>query len=157
VLFFLFKDLIIQGMVVFVMQQIVVLMQEERKDKPAAEFMRENLKEVLENTVEIHIRYLDALGNESMSDADIVLVPVYAMLYEIKDYVKGNRDNILLATRTLSKTSLENITSIPPNETVLVINKTPETTRDMLRLLYQLGIMHLNFIPYESSYNHEHC
>ncbi len=137
------------------MKKIIILMRNGQKDRCAAKFISDNLNEVLENTVTIQIMYLDEIKTSHLLEADIILVPVYNMLYEIKDYFHGEWDNILLATRTLSKDAWNHIKEIPAKENVLVVNKTKETTLDMLRLLYQLGIMHLNFVPYQDGYSYQ--
>ena len=132
------------------MKKIIILMQQEKRDRVVADFMKHNLEEVLENTVQIQILYIENLENTRLPEADIILVTIYNLIYKIRDNFQGEWEEILLAGRTLSREALQKINRIPEGEDVLVVNKSQETTRDMLHLFYQLGVMHLNFIPFDS-------
>ena len=49
---------------------------------------------------------------------------------------------------TFSKKNLQQITSIPENEKVLLVNLNEPMAQEAITKLIQLGINHINFIPY---------
>ena len=53
--------------------------------------------------------------------------------------------------RSISKTKLKDVLAIPKNSRVLVVNDTEENAEEMVYMLYELGIGHLQLIPYAPS------
>ena len=130
------------------MRRIAVLMRNEAQDRPAAEYIRDDLREVMDDRFEIVLLYRDDSPEEEYARADVILVPVFSVIQDIRNIIHDDLDRILFASRTLSKQALEEIMAIPPGENVVVLNRHFDTTMDMLRLLYQLGVMHLKLTPY---------
>lgn len=131
------------------MKKIVILMNHFKIDRPVAEFIQMNLYEViLPEEAQITTLYLDQFESESLDDTDLILLSSPKMLHELGFYLKDRLDKVLFMTRTLSRESLRRIREIPAQTEVLVHNASQETTNDLIQLFYQLGIMHLKFIPY---------
>ncbi|MCR5370538.1 MAG: sigma 54-interacting transcriptional regulator [Clostridium sp.] len=126
-------------------------MRNEAEDGKAAEFIRGNLREVMDDRFEIVLLYRDDSPEEEYAAADLILVPVFSLLQDIRGIIHDDLDRILFASRTLSKYALEKVMAIPPGENVVVLNRHFDSTNDMLRLLYQLGVVHLNLTPYSDN------
>ena len=55
---------------------------------------------------------------------------------------------VIIITRTVTEEMIYHLYDIPNGTNVLVVNDTRETTEDTVSMLYQLGVRHLNLIPY---------
>ncbi|GAU78939.1 sigma-54-dependent Fis family transcriptional regulator [Fusibacter sp. 3D3] len=117
-------------------------------------FLRNNLKIVFENQVDIHFYYLNLLTDDVYIEEDVVLVMTEERAVKAQKYLKDNKAIIVLR-RTVKEDALYPIFKIPPKTKVLVVNDTVETTLETVTLLYQIGIDHLNLIPYESGMVYE--
>lgn len=131
------------------MKKIVIIERWKHIDLPVAESLKQNLYDVLGNQFLIEDKYLDEIKDEEKIDADIILVPVYSVLPQILDKIQYIEKKILLATRTFYKLSLERLSKIPAKTDVLVVNASFETANDVVTLLYEHGIYHLNLIAYD--------
>lgn len=132
------------------MKKITIVMREKKLDEQVADFIKNNLIEVFEDYFEINTIFLDHFDEEYLMCSDVILVTVLSILSKINNTLKcDKKNNILLASRTLSRKSLSVINSIPENSNVLVVNTSLETAYDTMTLLYQLGVSHLNFTVYD--------
>lgn len=134
------------------MKRITVVLQREEQDREIGELLRHNLQEVLEDHVLIEVVFLDQLKDDySFEYSDIVLVLIFDTLYKLKNKLHGNDNKIVLASRTLTQEVVNQINEIPPDTNVLVVNNAQESTHELLMLLYQLGIIHLNLVSYDKN------
>lgn len=102
---------------------------------------------VFENSVIIKNYFLDELKLNDEINGDVILVMLEKKLIEIKKFLRDN-DNLVVIGRTIQEKSAYDILNIPSKTKVLVVNDCYETTLQTLSLLYQLGINHLQLIPY---------
>lgn len=132
------------------MKKIVILLEEKTQDYAAGIFIKENLVEVLENAVNIDILFLSDIKNVDFSETDLFLVMVPRLLHKLYDSIQDDdcKEKVLLVSRTLSESALAKINAIPARERVLVVNRLRETTADLIQLLYELEVIHLDFVPY---------
>ena len=132
------------------MKKIVILLEEKIQDYAAGVFIKDNIIEVLEDTVSIDVLFLSDMKELSFSETDLFLVMVPQLLHKIYDYIQTEqcREKVLLVSRTLSKSALAKINAIPAGERVLVVNRLRETTADLIKLLYELEVIHLDFVPH---------
>jgi len=86
------------------------------------------------------------IGLESI-DSDVILVPSYDMFEKIKKYINKDTE-LIFANRTISKTGLKKLESIPEGEEVVLIDESPEMTTNMISVIYQLMGMRLNIKSY---------
>ena len=117
-------------------------------------FLRNNIKIVFGNQIEINFYYLNLLTEEDQIEDDVVLVMTEERAIMTQKYLKDNKPIIVLR-RTVKEDSLYPILKIPHNTKVLVVNDNMETTLETVTLLYQIGIDHLNLIPFESGKNYD--
>lgn len=112
-----------------------------------AVFLKDNLKEIFQGFVNINNYFLSELKEGFVIEDDLVLVMIEERLIDIKDYVK-DISKIIVIERTIREKDIYEIFSIPEGMNVLVVNDNKETTLQIISLLYEIGINHLNFIPY---------
>lgn len=132
------------------MKKIMIVLEEKSQDYPAGIFIRENIYEVLGDTVFIDICYLKDIEVEDFSNADLILVMVPKLLHEIYNRFQNDwgKEKTLLVSRTLNQRALAKILQIPAGERVLVVNRLQDTTDDLIKLLYELEVIHLDLVPY---------
>ncbi len=132
------------------MKELVILLEDRNTDYPVGRFIKDNLREVLEDTVNVHICFLQDMDNFRFADMDLILVMVPTLLYKINSHIcqRYNSDKFLLVTRTLSQEALARVKSIPQGERVLVWNRTADTTSDLINILYELEVIHLDLVAY---------
>ncbi len=137
------------------MKKILIVLEEKSQDYPAGTFIRENIYEVLSDAVSVDICYLQDMRLKDFTDADLILVMVPRLLHEIFNRFHNDwgAEKILLVSRTLDQKALDKIMKIPAGEQVLVVNRTQDTTDDLIKLLYELEVIHLNLVPYYSVKN----
>ncbi|WP_010240719.1 sigma-54 interaction domain-containing protein [Clostridium arbusti] len=112
-----------------------------------AVFLKDNLKEIFGGLVNINNYYISEIEEGFVIEDDLVLVMIEERLIAIKDYVK-DISKIIVIERTIREKEAYKIFSIPEGMDVLVVNDNKETTLQIVSLLYEIGINHLNFIPY---------
>ncbi len=117
-------------------------------DKGLAEFIERNIKDVFDDLVVINKYFLNQLTCEMSIKDDVVLVMSKERTLYARRYIDDN-ENIVVIKRTVKDEDIFKVVEIPPNTDVLVVNDTEEVTLETVSLLYQIGISHLNLIPYE--------
>lgn len=126
------------------------IIEEKTQDYAAGIFIKDNIVEVLEDTVSIDVLFLSDMEEVDFTGTDLFLVMVPRLLHRIYDYIQSRqcREKVLLVSRTLGENALAKINAIPAGERVLVVNRLQETTADLIKLLYELEVIHLDFVPY---------
>jgi transcriptional regulator with PAS, ATPase and Fis domain len=112
-------------------------------------FIQSNLENVFSGYVAIHSYYLSDLKPGDIITDDIVAVTAQSHAMKAQHYISGN-SRIIVLRRTLPNSEIYKITTIPKDTNVLVVNDSPETTSEAVAFLYQIGITHLNLIPYDA-------
>lgn len=112
-----------------------------------AEHIKNNIDLILGDYVEIHNYYLNDLKSDSIDD-DVVVVMIKEMGLHIINQVK-NKDALITIQRTTKSTPLLKVFRIPEGMEVLVVNDRYETTLETITLLYQLGVNHVQLVPYQ--------
>jgi transcriptional regulator with PAS, ATPase and Fis domain len=120
----------------------------DQRDAQLGEVFARDLREVLGCLAEIRNVFFESLGPGARLDDDIVLVTTHDKVMEVQNHVKEAR-RIMVAQRTIRESEAYRIFTIPPGTKVLVVNNLPETTLEMVALLQQLEVNHLQFIPFE--------
>ncbi|WP_035289432.1 sigma 54-interacting transcriptional regulator [Clostridium sp. KNHs214] len=113
-----------------------------------ARFLKDNLKEVLGDFVHINNYYIRELKQEQIIRDQVVLFMIKERALSIKKFI-SSKSKILIIRRTILENEVYKLFSIPDDNNVLVVNDNDETTLETLSLFYELGINHLNLIPYE--------
>jgi len=113
---------------------------------PLGNFLKNNLEAVFTGCVTINNYYFDELKPGDAINDDVVLVMIKSKVLDVKKYV-AESSRIIVVNRTIQASEIYKLFSIPHNTKVLVVNDDPETTLEMVALLCQLEINHLNFVP----------
>lgn len=109
--------------------------------------IRKNIESLLGEYVTVHNYYLSDLPKKSIDD-DVVVVMIKEMGLHVVDQLK-NKDALITLQRTVKSEPLLKVFRIPEGTKVLVVNDTYETTLETMILLYQLGVNHVQLIPYQ--------
>ncbi|MGD9940782.1 MAG: sigma-54 interaction domain-containing protein [Clostridia bacterium] len=120
---------------------------------PVGFFLKENLETVLGGLAEVHNHYLDRQTGDFRIAEDVVIIMAREKALLVKPAVDDAK-KIVLAKRTIRKSEIYRICSIPPGTRVLVVNDTYDTTMEFISLLYQIGIDHLDLVPYDPRHDY---
>lgn len=105
------------------------------------------LEALFEQHVEVSCYALDQDKIDSEIDADLLLISIYPIYVNIKDFVQATTKVIVLGS-TLTETQFLRIREIPTGSRVLLVNYSPEMTVETLALFRQLGLTDYDFISY---------
>ncbi len=111
-------------------------------------YLKENLEKIFENYIIVENYYLSELDAGVKIDADAYIITHETMLYPLKERV-DNYNNIITMYRSISKRHIHEISEIPDGTNVLMVNDSYETAVQTLCSLYELGMNHVNLIPYD--------
>ena len=114
------------------------------------DFIQSNLEEVLDGYVIINNYYLSHLNPGDVINDDIVVITAQSHAMTAQNFISAD-SRIIVLRRTLPSSEIYKIAAIPQRANVLVVNDSLETTSDAVAFLYQIGITHLNLIPYDST------
>ncbi|MEA1974495.1 MAG: sigma 54-interacting transcriptional regulator [Bacillota bacterium] len=117
--------------------------------------IKNNIQRILSNTVIINNYYIDDLNLEDKINEDLIIIMARSRAFKLRNYVK-DKNNIIVANRTFLKSSIEQLSSIPENSDVLVVNDNIETVLESVSTLYSIGIKHINLIPFETGKDYHH-
>ncbi len=120
-----------------------------------ANILKKNIEEVFGKRVHVNNYHINCLNKNSMINDDLVLAMASNRVIKIRDFV-SSPERIIVAQRTFLKSYISPLFSIPVNTDVLVVNDDIETVLDSMSSLYQIGIKHLNLIPYEVGKDYSH-
>jgi len=128
-----------------------------KRNRPSnvGEIIKNNINEVLSSKVIIKNYFIDELDSNVMIKEDLVILMARSRVLKIKENVE-NSDKIIIANRTFLKKSIHQLYKIPKNKDVLVVNDNIETVLETVSTLYNIGIKHINLIPYEKNKNYSH-
>ncbi|MBR5315806.1 MAG: sigma 54-interacting transcriptional regulator [Firmicutes bacterium] len=107
----------------------------------------EELLTVFENTVTISLCFLDEIQPGDISDGDLYLVLYEDRIHQMKKYI-SSLDKVVVLTRTFERKYLDEVYALPSDTDILVVNDSYESTLQTINSLYELGLNHLNLIPY---------
>lgn len=93
--------------------------------------------------------WIDNLDIDNGIDADLVLVSSYDMFKKIKNHINKDSD-IVFASRTISKLGLDKLMNIKADTEVILIDESPQMTEQMISVIYQLGVNHIDLISFWS-------
>lgn len=123
-----------------------------KRNRPnnVGEIIKNNIDEILSSKVKIQNYYIDELDSNVIIDEDLIILMARSRVLKIKKNVL-NPEKIIIAKRTFLKESIHQLYKIPKNKDVLVVNDNIETVLETVSTLYNIGIKHINLIPYEKN------
>lgn len=118
----------------------------------------DDLKFVFEEYVNVKICFLDEIRKGDIDDGDLYLVLYKERVYPMKQYI-SSIDKVIVMARTFERKYLDEVYSLQAGTDVLVVNDSEESTIQTTNSLYELGLNHLNLVPYiekedDGKYNH---
>lgn len=121
-----------------------------RANGDAIEHLRKNLERIFLDYIQIQDFFLDELEDNVVLNADAFIVSHEDMLYPLKNHI-SNFSRIVLMNRSINKKYVKSVLDLPQDTDVLVVNDSYESTIETTYAFYELGIGHVNFIPYDES------
>lgn len=111
-------------------------------------YLKNALEKIFENYIIVENYYLAELEGNFKIDADAYILTEETMLYPLKGRIT-NYNNIIFMYRSIQKNCLYEVSQIPEGTNVLIINDTYETAIQTLCSLYELGMSHINLVPFD--------
>lgn len=128
-------------------KKLISLVFGRRTTQTLAQNLTRDLTLVFGNQIEIEYVYLSGLSENEPIQGDAVLVTYPGLVNRLKTHV-ADMSRVIIISRTVTEETIYRLYDIPKGTSVLVVNDTRDTTDDTVSMLYQLGIRHLNMVPY---------
>ena len=131
----------------------VILFFNDRDNESAISFIYNNIKEVFEDHIELTSRFLSDIDDNEILDADAFLVSPNDAMQNVRPHV-SDFSKVIKITRSPDKEVLNTLSSIPAGSTVLIVNDSYETSLDTTQSFYEVGIGHINMVPFDEGLLH---
>ncbi len=118
-------------------------------------FLNKNLELIFKDKVMIKNYYLNKITEKESIKGDIILVMIDDRVLKIKKYVK-DVSKIITINRSIKQKDIYKLFSLPEGIDVLVVNDNNHTILETISNLCNIGINHLNFIPYNPNEEYRH-
>ena len=125
-----------------------------RRNPAAIAWLDKCLKRVYEDHVDVEDCFMDELAEDVRLSADAFLVINSSLLPKLRRHMSSLK-NVVTMTRSVKKKYLPAILAIPSGTDVLLVNDTLQSSEEMVLMFYELGIGHLNLIPYDKDREQE--
>ena len=129
------------------MKQVAIFYR-DRENQPAIRYIENNLLNVLGDYIQITNYYLDEMPPHQLISADAYLVCYEEMLRFLPNHI-DDFSKVIVITRSIQKKYLKPLANIPKGSNVLFVNDSRKSTLQTIYMIYELGIGHLNLIPYD--------
>ena len=106
----------------------------------------DQLQSLLQGYVDIE-SYASDSGLKGIIKSDLIVISSTLILDEVMPYIDKSCP-IVLARRALNISNIDKLFPIPEGTKALLVNDTPDTAFEVIGLLKELGIDHIEFIPY---------
>lgn len=131
------------------MKQAIILYRNEENIE-AINFIQKNFEEIFGQYISFSNYYLTRLDPHTILKADAFLVRDESILQEAKAFV-DDFSKMIKINRSPARESLKQISSIPAGSNVLLVNDCYESALNTVYSFYEIGVSHINFIPYDST------
>jgi transcriptional regulator with PAS, ATPase and Fis domain len=91
--------------------------------------------------------YASDSGLKGIIKSDLIVISSKLILDEVMPFIDKSCP-IVLARRALNISNIDKLFPIPDGSKALLVNDTPETTLEVIGLLRELGIDHIDLVPY---------
>ncbi|RNB87015.1 PAS domain-containing protein [Brevibacillus fluminis] len=112
----------------------------------------EQLTEVIGDFVHIHDFSLEETIPHVFTDK-LIILSSSAIVDEAAPYI-GEGCKVVVAKRTVNFQNIDKLLFLPDNTQVLYVNDAPETVYESVETLLQLGINHIDYIPFYPGKKH---
>ena len=131
----------------------VIIIYRRRENLNAVDFIKKDLEEIFASHVVFENFFLCDLKEDMLLEADAFLALGEDVFRQVKDHV-DDFSRIIKMNRSPDRTSLNKISKIPANTAVLIVNDTYESSIDTVNSFYEVGISHINMIPFDEELEH---
>lgn len=128
----------------------VILFFNDTDNEGAISFINNDIKEVFEDYIDLSISFLSETPEGTTLDADAFLVSPSDVMDKVKGCV-SDYSKVIQLTRSPGKDVLNMLKDIPSGSTVLVVNDTYENALATTQSFYEIGIGHINLVPYDNT------
>lgn len=126
----------------------VAVIYNNNNNQGVSKYLKNKLEEIFENYIGVENYYLSELDPAVKIDADAYITTNDTMIYSLKNRIT-NYNNIVNMYRSIKKQQLHEILRIPKDTSVLIVNDSYETAVETLCTIYELGMNHINLIPFD--------
>lgn len=109
--------------------------------------LHDQLDQLLGDYVEIHSFAVDE-GLPVLVDETIVVYSSKVIYREANEQANIRSTHTIVGKRTINHEQIDKLFDIPENSNVLLVNDDFDETVDFIESLYQLGINHIQFVPF---------
>jgi transcriptional regulator with PAS, ATPase and Fis domain len=127
----------------------VAFIYRNRENQEVITYLENTLYHIFEGYIEIRSYFIDELLPNEQIEADAYLIVYEDMIYQLRNHI-SNFHKIILLGRSIRKEYLQAMLEIPKDTKVLIVNDTYKTAIQTTYTIYELGISHLNLIPYNN-------
>ena len=116
----------------------------------ASEATKNDLCRQLSSLLEGYMRvegYATESGIKGIVRADLIVLSSKMMVSEAKDYIDP-KCRVIIANRSLNLENIDKLFRIPKGADILLVNDEIENAEEVVKLLKEVGIDYLNYIPY---------
>ena len=133
------------------MKTICVIYDDYSSNYPAVQHNEQVLNSIFENYATVKSYDLRLLKDNEVLEGDAFLLSKQQLLSPLRHHIV-NFKKVILMERNILKKGITDVLNIPADSDVLVVNDSYESCTSTVYELYELGINHLNLIPYDSSH-----
>ncbi len=131
----------------------VTIVYHNDSNQNAMDFVKSNLEEVFGQYIVFTNCFLSDLAPGTKLSADAFLVFGDQIHSALKEYVE-DFSKVIQIRRSPDRNSLKDISKIRAGTTVLIVNDSYESALNTTHSFYEIGVGHINMVPYDSSIAH---
>ncbi len=137
------------------MKKVIILYRNSKDsvNTPASEFIYDNLRSVFSDYAVFENCFMADLKENEILHADAFLAVDARVFQKAKECV-ADFSNVIKMGRSIEQSVLITLQDIPADTNVLVVNDSYSTAVNTVNMFYELGISHLNFVPFDKELAH---
>lgn len=137
------------------MKKVIILYRNAKAfvNTRASEFIYNNLHSVFGEYIAFESCFMADLEENETLHADAFLAVDARVFQKAKEYV-ADFSNVIKMNRSIEQSALITLQNIPADTNVLVVNDSYSTAVNTVNMFYELGISHLNFVPFDKKLEH---
>lgn len=105
------------------------------------------LETVFGSQVEISVYAFDKMPVDRKLEVDLAVISIYPVYVAVEQYLKPEMPVVIINT-TITQAQYDQIMAVPAGERVMIVNYSREMTIETLAQFKNLGIRHIELIPY---------
>ena len=130
-----------------------ILLYRNDENPEAIRYIQENFEEIFGRYITFHNCYIDQLQPGALLEASAFLLRDESLLQEAKSFV-DDFSKMIVVGRSPRREALKLLSGIPAGTSVLLVNDSYETTMSTIYSFYEVGVSHINLVPYDPALLH---